>query len=121
MEVIIKDIPTNSTVTVTVTASHCNGNKSHTQTNQKHFKTTYAGSKVIEFVLDGVCYTVTSQNELKRLLLDSVKNKEHIPAWLRKGTSSNSTYRFILNNKSLFKKFSIVLRMADGMMRTISN
>jgi len=116
MEITLRNVPANSTITISYDCV-----KSCTQTNQKQFKTVYAGSKVVAFTLDGIRHPAMSQNELKHMLLDSVKDQKHIPKWLRKGTSSDDTYRFVMNNKSVFEKFSIVLRMADGTMRTISN
>ena len=121
MEITLKHVPVNSTITI-ITGDF-NPIKPHIQAraHPDKFKTKYAGSKVIAFTLDGISHSVSSQNELKHMLLDSVKDKKHVPAWLRKGTSSDDTYNFIARNKSIFKKFSIVLRMADGTIHTLGN
>ena len=121
MEITLRNVPANSTITITCNDGNCIKLPIRARAHPNKFKTKYAGSKVVEFVLDGVSHSVTSQNEVKQMLMDSVKNKEHIPAWLRKGTSSNSMYRFIVNNKSIFKKFSIILKMSNGSLETVEN
>ena len=100
MEVTIKNVPANSTITIITSDGNCIKPPIQVRARPKKFKTTYSGSKVIRFTLDGVTYSNTiSQSSLKRLLLDSVRDEKRIPMWLRKGTSSDATYRFVSNNK----------------------
>ena len=119
MEITLKYVPVNSTITI-ITGDG-NSIKPHIQARAQPKTKKFAGSKIIAFTLDGISHSVRSQNELKHMLLDSVRDKTRVPSWLRKGTSSDVTYNFVVRNKSIFRTFSIALKLADGTIHTIEN
>ena len=124
MEITLKHVPVNSTITIITGGGNCITPpiQVRAQTQPKNYKSKFAGSKIVAFTLDGRTHSnVVSQNELKRMLLNTVQDKTFIPSWLRKNTSSDDTYNFVIKNKSIFKKFRIVLKMADGTIHTLEN